>query len=148
MSVTFKIPGITKPVHLNTPVHRTRAPNFTWGEATHGGRRIPRSTKEVSNIVEVAEMLQKVRDITGKPLTVTSWYRDAATNAAVGGATKSYHLTGGAADFKIEGYTGKQLYDLCNGLFPENGGVGYYGASRKNICHLDNRKGRGRWYHS
>lgn len=42
--------------------------------------------------------LEFVRTVTGRPITIVSGYRDPAHNRAVGGATGSVHLSGGAAD--------------------------------------------------
>lgn len=41
-----------------------------------------------------------IRDLYGRPLTITSGYRPAAANAAAGGAKQSCHLTGQAVDFE------------------------------------------------
>ena len=43
-------------------------------------------------------LLQAIREHFGKPITITSGYRTAAHNAAVGGAKSSQHLLGRAAD--------------------------------------------------
>ena len=55
------------------------------------------------NIKEVATELQKVRDILGKPIIITSGYRSPAYNKKIGGATYSQHLTGKAVDSKMAG---------------------------------------------
>ena len=44
------------------------------------------------------ECLDKVRELWGKPIGVTSGYRSAELNRAVGGAKNSQHLRGEAAD--------------------------------------------------
>jgi len=45
-----------------------------------------------------ARLLDPVRELWGAPLTVNSGYRCAELNRAVGGAARSQHLTGEAAD--------------------------------------------------
>lgn len=46
----------------------------------------------------VAQVLDPLREMHGKPVRVTSGYRCAALNKAVGGAANSFHLVGCAAD--------------------------------------------------
>lgn len=47
------------------------------------------------------KVLQPVRDHFNKPLIISSGYRSPAVNRAIGGSTKSQHITGEAADFEI-----------------------------------------------
>lgn len=51
------------------------------------------------HLVNVANTLEKVRKLLGAPIIVTSGYRCAAVNTAVGGAADSAHLQAFAADF-------------------------------------------------
>lgn len=46
-----------------------------------------------------AETLEVVRQLLGKPIVISSGYRCAELNAAVGGSKKSMHMTGQAVDF-------------------------------------------------
>lgn len=48
----------------------------------------------------VQKVLQPLRDVWGKPLTINSGYRCPKLNAAVGGVAKSQHTKGEAADIK------------------------------------------------
>ena len=48
-------------------------------------------------------LLQCIREHFGKAVTITSGYRTAAHNAAVGGAKNSQHLLGRAADIRVQG---------------------------------------------
>lgn len=58
-------------------------------------------TKEAeAHIRELAESLQSIREAFGKPIKISSGYRCATLNKAVGGATSSQHMTGYAADIK------------------------------------------------
>lgn len=58
----------------------------------------PAATK--ANLQRLAEFMEEVRAILGNhPITVTSGYRSAALNAAVGGVPNSAHLSGLAMDF-------------------------------------------------
>lgn len=47
------------------------------------------------------KILQPVRDHFDKPVIISSGYRSPAVNRAVGGSSKSQHMTGEAADFEI-----------------------------------------------
>lgn len=49
------------------------------------------------------EALEDIREFAGIPIQITSGYRCAAHNAAVGGKPNSAHLLGEAADFWVSG---------------------------------------------
>ena len=51
---------------------------------------------------ELVVLLQCIREHFGKPVHITSGYRTAEHNAAVGGSKSSQHLLGRAADFYVE----------------------------------------------
>lgn len=46
------------------------------------------------------DILEELRAIVGRPLFIVSGYRSPATNKAAGGAARSYHLRGRAADLR------------------------------------------------
>ena len=50
---------------------------------------------------EILETLEKIREHFGVPVTVTSGYRCAEHNKDIGGAPKSQHLLGRAADIQL-----------------------------------------------
>lgn len=75
--------------------------NFSWGEALHGGSRIPQDVKIFDNIVALATALQPYRQRSGVPWRVNSWYRTPEANEATGGAKNSLHLRGLAVDVEI-----------------------------------------------
>lgn len=56
-----------------------------------------------NHLTKLAWQMEEVRALFGKPLIVTSGYRNPHVNAAVGGVPNSDHALGYAADFKIEG---------------------------------------------
>ncbi len=59
---------------------------------------------ERANLQRLADRLEQVRWACGnRPVIITSGYRCAALNAAIGGAKTSAHLTGRAADIKVVG---------------------------------------------
>ena len=65
---------------------------------------------EEANLQQLCEqVLQKVRDHFGKPVTVTSGYRSPELNKAIGGSTTSDHCKGMAADIEIAGVPNHEL---------------------------------------
>ena len=79
--------------------------NFTLSEmvrsTTASQRKIDNtpSAEVISNLIFLCrEVLQPVRDMTGRPLRVNSGYRSEALNRAVGGSKTSDHRFGLAAD--------------------------------------------------
>lgn len=56
-------------------------------------------------------VLQPVRDNFNKPVVISSGYRSPAVNRAIGGSSKSQHMTGQAADFIIPWIDN---YDVAN----------------------------------
>lgn len=57
----------------------------------------------MGNLTRVAEALERVRALVGKPITVSSGYRCPAVNTLVGSDAKSAHIVGLAADFTCIG---------------------------------------------
>ena len=129
---TISIPGVGE-VGLYEPI--IPHSNFLWSEATHGGERIPVSESETNRIVWLSEELMKARAQINQPFMVTSWYRPEPYNRQAGGATQSQHLGGGAIDFCVEGYTGKELAIQLDWWL---GGMGIY-SHIPHILHLDAR---------
>jgi len=102
--------------------------NFSLNEFNKRNYNVP--TDVLRNLIELAKNLQVLRDEVKKPIKITSGYRPAELNAKIGGATKSRHITGEAADFKIEGYTPKQVAAIIEKLIAagkmKEGGLGTY----------------------
>ena len=57
----------------------------------------------------LVQLLQSIRDHFGAPVVITSGYRTAAHNRAVGGAPYSQHCYGRAADIRVAGVPVEQL---------------------------------------
>jgi len=117
--------------------------NFSLNEFNKRNYNVP--TDVLRNLIELAKNLQVLRDEVKKPIKITSGYRPAELNAKVGGATKSRHITGQAADLKIEGYTPKQVAAIIEKLIAagkmKQGGLGIYST----WIHYDVRGTAARW---
>ena len=100
---------------------------------------------------ELVVLLQCIREHFGKPVHITSGYRTAAHNAAVGGSKSSQHLLGRAADFYVEGMDVATVAAYAETLLPARGGIGCYpkdAAHPKRSTgwvHIDTRAGKSRW---
>ena len=100
---------------------------------------------------ELVVLLQCIREHFGKPVHITSGYRTAAHNAAVGGSKSSQHLLGRAADFRVEGVPVAAVAAYAETLLPSRGGIGRYpkdAAHPKRSTgwvHIDTRAGKSRW---
>lgn len=93
-------------------------------------------------------LLQAIREHFGKPITITSGYRTAAHNAAVGGAKSSQHLLGRAADIRVQGVSVEDVAAYAESLMPDWGGVGRYpvkAGRAKGWVHVDTRADKARW---
>ena len=75
---------------------------------------------------ELVQVLQAIRDHFGAPVVITSGYRTAAHNKAVGGAVYSQHQYGRAADIRVSGVPVEQLAAYAETLLPGTGGIGRY----------------------
>lgn len=65
------------------------------------GREVadPLSAEQEANLQKLLVAMNQFREIYGKPLSISSLYRPASINAAVGGAKKSNHIMCLAVDF-------------------------------------------------
>lgn len=117
--------------------------NFSLSEFNRRNYAVP--TDVMRNLIELARNLQILRDEVKKPIKITSGYRPAELNAKVGGVKSSKHIIGQAADFKIEGYTPKQVAAIIEKLIAagkmKQGGLGTYST----WVHYDVRGTAARW---
>ncbi|MEM9770447.1 MAG: D-Ala-D-Ala carboxypeptidase family metallohydrolase [Cyanobacteria bacterium P01_D01_bin.73] len=136
----IRVPGIGL-VGTNDPI--VPGGNFTWGEATKEGNRIPANSTISRNIVTMARRMESIRTRLGdRPMRITSWYRPPAVNRAVGGARNSTHLYGHGVDFVVDGLSARSAQRILDPWW--SGGLGY----GPNFTHVDNRGYRARWNYS
>lgn len=59
----------------------------------------------LQNLSRLAEKLEEVRKVLGKPIMINSAYRSHEVNSAVGGVKTSQHCVGCAADIRVPSMT-------------------------------------------
>jgi uncharacterized protein YcbK (DUF882 family) len=90
---------------------------------------------------DLINALEELRELVNDgPLFITSGYRCPAHNKAVGGAKRSYHMKGMAADVWSENATPEDVA-RCALLVPAIRGIGLY----RNFTHVDIRKENASW---
>ena len=123
-------------------------PHITYGEFALGqeARRFDHQ-HQCDTATKLAQFLEKVRaQFGGRPIVITSGYRDAQINRQVGGASQSEHLYSrpleGAVDFVIEGADMMAVQAWCDREWPFS--LGY---AAPQFIHLGRRSDgqRRRW---
>ena len=98
-----------------------------------------------SNVAKLAKELQVLRDFIGKSITVNSGYRSPNYNRSIGGASRSQHLLGKAADIRVDGISPRELHGIIEELIKDGrmkqGGLGKYNT----FTHYDIRDNKARW---
>lgn len=97
-------------------------PHFTLAEltasnmATRLGLENTPPPELLPRLIRTAEMLERIRTTLAAPVTVTSGYRSAELNRAIGSASTSDHPQGHAADIVVPGYG--TPYQVAKALAP------------------------------
>jgi len=149
--ISLQFPGFSGTYYANDPIlwetqYGDRG-RFTWGEALHvdpqtGNYRRPTSADVIKGIQRIAAALEDIRKRYGdRPMIINSWYRDPATNAAVGGASQSRHMRGDAVDFVVPGVDPSTIYADLDTWWGNQGGL----ASSRTFTHIDARGYKARW---
>ncbi len=94
--------------------------NITYNEAVHsntakrkGIENIP-NENQIANMMTIAEMIfQPLRSYVGGPIKITSFFRSAELNRAIGGSKSSQHCKGQAMDLDdVYGHkTNAEMFD-------------------------------------
>lgn len=126
----FRLPGYSSTFYLEDSI--IPGGHFYWREATKNGTRIPENKTIVDNVIAIAKKLEDVRKLLGnRPITITSWYRPPHVNRAVGGASRSKHLGGGAVDIIVHGLSARKVQETLRSSW--TGGIGLANT----FTHLD-----------
>ena len=129
--------------HIATVRSARLSPHFTWGEAfvnVLDERLIEADSLVLLQLFITFQRMEVVRGILGhRSIRVTSAWRDARKNTAVGGVSNSRHLTGEAIDFVVDGLSPSQVQQKLDPLW--FGGLGY----GHTFTHLDIRPQRVRF---
>lgn len=89
--------------------------HFTYEELTHTDHREFDNTPndvELANLTRLAEFLEKVRTLLGKPIFINSAFRSKLVNDAVGSKDTSQHRIGCAADLRVVGMTPDEVVQV------------------------------------
>ena len=137
----YRATDLTTPAPLISafPDHQV-SKNFRLSEfrpGDHSYKYIRFSPKLVSTLEDIRQRAG------GRQLHITSGYRPPAYNRNVGGASNSTHIDGLAADITSDDLSTDDLYDICDRVIGDRGGVGYYPDLR--FVHVDIRGYRARW---
>lgn len=83
-------------------------------------------------------VINTIRHVIGKPLIITSSFRDEEYNEQVGGTPGSLHLTGDALDFGIGHLSGEEIYKIIKICVSMNISFGI--NWKKGFMHIDCRE--------
>ncbi len=99
-----------------------------------------RGDGSVCAVLTAGDLLERLRRLIGKPLAITSAYRDPIHNARVGGAPLSRHKVGDAFDIRLADLNRFELADAA-------AEVGFTGMGKyQTFLHIDTRPGHALWY--
>ncbi len=97
--------------------------------------------EDIAVDVELVKVLEEVREHFGRAVTINSSYRCEDHNKYVGGAPKSKHRLGIAADIVVRNIHPHKVYEFLNSKYPEQYGMGKYNT----FTHIDVRSYCARW---
>lgn len=135
-------------------------PHFSLEELTATSTGLPNTpnrTERAALLALATHILQPLRDALGKPVYITSGFRSASVNRAVGGVAGSQHRSGQAADIYVKGMTSMALarrvvalglpFDQLIEEFGQWVHVSYGPQQRRQQLTATRRAGRTRYLH-
>ena len=90
---------------------------------------------------ELVGVIQDVRDHFGKSVAINSGNRCESYNAKIGGAKRSYHPRGRAADIVVKDVSAKEVHPYLLSKYSNQYGIGCYNS----FTHIDTRTNFARW---
>ena len=94
---------------------------------------------------QLVKYLQQIRDHFKAPITITSAYRCPVHNSRIGGATRSQHCQGNAADIVVKGVSSREVAKYAESIGIK--GIGLYETSADGyFTHIDTRTSKAFWY--
>ncbi len=104
------------------------------------------SKNDPSDLVKVDEkllnLLENIRNFTGKPVHINSGYRSPQYNRTIKNASpNSQHCLGKAADIWVEGVSPSRIAEIAECYLGDSGGIGVYST----FTHVDVRTNKSRW---
>ncbi|EDA8844920.1 DUF882 domain-containing protein [Salmonella enterica subsp. enterica serovar Typhimurium] len=90
---------------------------------------------------ELLKILEDVREHFGRPVIINSANRCPTHNKRVGGASRSVHLTGKAADIRVKDVAPDIVHAYLTSKYKGKYGIGKYSS----FTHVDSRSNESRW---
>jgi hypothetical protein len=124
--------------------------NFTLRELVRSSTAAARGIDNTPSLEAVRALellarrtLQPLRDAIGAPLTVSSGYRSPELNAAVGGAAKSQHMKGQAADVTAAGLSSLELLQVVQAAaIPFDQAITYDNKPHLHLSYTESPRGQ------
>lgn len=92
---------------------------------------------------ELISVLDNLREGLMAPIIINSGCRCKEYNAKIGGAEKSQHVIGRAADITVNGVDPAIVHAYLIGAYPDKYGIGLY--VKQGFVHIDTRAKKARW---
>ena len=81
----------------------------------HRAENIAEAKKVLGRMYQLAGFAERIREIIGKPLIISSGFRCMKLNNAVGGSLTSQHLYAEAIDIRVNGKSCKEVFQMIAG---------------------------------
>lgn len=101
------------------------SPHFTYNEMVFSQTAIAKGIKNIPNSLQIeafrnlcVSFLEPLRAMLGKPIHITSGFRNPELNKLVGGSPSSQHQKAEAVDIQVDGMTTQELFEfiIASGL--------------------------------